>query len=239
MAFDFDSNADQIAFRMFSRVIKQGGVWEKQGQRYAALQRGATRDDQEFLLSHFGVAIKQGQVVATVHAHTSWASYGSRSIIPQLFMFVLDDVGVVAKYKIRGKGNLKQGWRPDASKTELKWQRDADARPAQWMTELAEQQAKDAETKAQAEPAEAPQGRCQVEGVVLAVKEQLGHYGYQTKMLVKLADGARVYGTVPSRIADDISKGSRVQFTANFARKEQEFAFYSRPSKAVLLQAAG
>lgn len=222
MAFDFDSNGDQILFRMLSKVIRNGGVWEKQGQRYMA-QRDA-RGDADFLKSHFGVEIQADESVATVNAHTSWASYGSRSIIPQLFMFVLDDLGVVAKYKIRGKGNMRDGWAPDASKTELKWQRDADVQPAEWMKQ-AEQ--------IQAEPVgEAPQGRCQVVGTVLALKETETTWGYSLKMMVKLQDGARVYGTVPSSIRADVARGDRVEFTAQFDRKEQDFAFFSRPSRA-------
>lgn len=97
------------------------------------------------------------------------------------------------------------------------------------------QQANEAEF---APTAPAPEGRVVVAGTILGFKEVESDYGVATKMLVRL-DGtfAKVYLTLPSAIAAEVERGSRIQFTATFQRSkdDQFFAFGSRPSKASLL----
>lgn len=85
-------------------------------------------------------------------------------------------------------------------------------------------------------------GRQTVEGEVLTVKFVDNPYAYNSstmKMLVKLDGGQRVWGTVPSTIADDVERGVRVRFVATVTPKdgETDFGFYSRPSKAEVVAA--
>jgi hypothetical protein len=83
-------------------------------------------------------------------------------------------------------------------------------------------------------------GRQVIEGVVVARKEESAYFGYTErtvfKMLVKLDGGQRVWGTEPSSISPD--KGTRVRFTATVTPKEGEpdFGFYSRPTKAEIVE---
>lgn len=76
-------------------------------------------------------------------------------------------------------------------------------------------------------------GRHEISGVVLTIKTVESPYGLQDKMLVKLDNGNRVYGSVPSSIYPD--RGDRVKLTATIDPKEDHFGFYSRPTKAICL----
>jgi hypothetical protein len=78
------------------------------------------------------------------------------------------------------------------------------------------------------------EGRHEVVGTVLTIKqvetETSFHYGddgVRTKALIRLDDGAKVWG---SRFAN-IEKGDRVRFTATFtpSKDDPKFGFYSRP----------
>lgn len=83
-----------------------------------------------------------------------------------------------------------------------------------------------------------PEGRYEIEGVVISTKSKPGFAYNQTvyKMLVELADGNRVWGTIPRAIEDDVWGTSRtvtVKFTAAVQRSDDDehFGFFSRPTK--------
>jgi hypothetical protein len=110
------------------------------------------------------------------------------------------------------------------------------------------------------------EGRRVLTGTVVSVKEHFSDYGSAYKMTVELdGEGARVFGTVPGTIADaaywawreslaadaylgdfgsecwtEALKGRRVTFVAKVERSERDesFGFYSRPTKAALVEAA-
>ncbi len=80
------------------------------------------------------------------------------------------------------------------------------------------------------------EGRHEIEGEVFTVKWQDGFYGTTQKMGVKLADGNKVYGTVPNNISH-VERGNKVQFVAKVERsdKDEHFGFFSRPAKAQII----
>lgn len=71
-----------------------------------------------------------------------------------------------------------------------------------------------------------PEGRQEITGEVLSVKEHHSMYGVSLKMTVK-CDGFRLWGTVPKSI--DPQRGDTVTFTATVQPKEKGFGFFSRP----------
>jgi len=85
-----------------------------------------------------------------------------------------------------------------------------------------------------ATPPEAPltAGRQALAGTLVSTKFVDGYYGSTFKMLVKLDDGNKVFGTVPSGL--DAEPGSRIEFTATVepSRDDPHFGFFSRPTKA-------
>ncbi len=79
---------------------------------------------------------------------------------------------------------------------------------------------------------DAPSGRTTVTGLVLTIKQQASSFapgGFVTKMLVKLANNAKVWLTVPSKAT--IVRGDTVTVTATFevSKDDKHFAFGSRP----------
>lgn len=129
MGFDFSGNDGDVFMSLKGLVNKNQGFFKtvKQAQflykQYVAANTHTAADAVRF----YGVPLVEGQVLVTATAYTRWADYGVRSVVPVIFGFVLDREGVVALYKIRGNGNLRDGWAPNPEKTTQEWSRPADA----------------------------------------------------------------------------------------------------------------
>lgn len=81
-----------------------------------------------------------------------------------------------------------------------------------------------------------PEGRVEVTGTVLSTKYQESQFGGCYKMLVQSDAGWKVWGTIPTSLGYNC-KGLRVTFTATVESKEAAFGFFSRPSKASVIEA--
>ena len=108
---------------------------------------------------------------------------------------------------------------------------------------VAEWEAKKAEEFANS--ADCPQGRVQVTGTVLSVKDVETSFGGVWKMLVRDDSGFKVWGSIPRKLREPEEengvwlaakelKGMRVSFTAAVEPSEddQKFGFFKRPTKA-------
>jgi hypothetical protein len=89
----------------------------------------------------------------------------------------------------------------------------------------------------------APTGRQHVKGMILSTKLVNTMYGEQLKMLVKLEDGNKVYGSVPSDIRRNLddpynAHGTKVSFSATFeqSRDDEHFGFFKRPTQSEVIQ---
>jgi|SRR5215831_4343584 len=102
----------------------------------------------------------------------------------------------------------------------------------------AERNAQRAAEAAAAAPVPVSTERMVVEGTILTIKEVIGHFGPQIKMLVKHSTGWKVWGTMPARLAAD--KGDTVRFEAKVevSKDDPKFGFYSRPSKPEVVSRA-
>lgn len=88
-----------------------------------------------------------------------------------------------------------------------------------------------------AEPEIYMEGKQTVIGEILFTKpEYSDQFGYTTKMLVKTAEGHKLYGTMPAALPDDC-KGKMVTFSATFKPGKGGLTYYSRPTKAALIEA--
>ena len=107
-----------------------------------------------------------------------------------------------------------------------------------------EMAAKQLEDAVNAPEADAPSGKHTVAGIVVSSKVEDGLYGPQRKMLVKLDDGNKVWGSMPASIIDGIREhygytedafkgGVRVSFSANFtvSNNDSHFSYYKRPTQ--------
>lgn len=132
MSFDFSCQDDADLFMSLKGLCNKNQGFFKSAKQAQFLFRQYT---ERFNLNHtreqvstmWGVPVADDQITMEATAYTRWADYGSRSVIPVLYVFVLDQMGVVAFYKVGGSGNLRDGWAPNASKTKLTWSRPADA----------------------------------------------------------------------------------------------------------------
>jgi hypothetical protein len=106
----------------------------------------------------------------------------------------------------------------------------------------------EAEAARKADATDAPEGRVEVEGVIVATKTYESDFGTTEKMTVLADAGFKVFVTIPNSIAyaernDDGSytmpagRGDRVRFTATFERSNDDatFAFGKRPAKAEIV----
>lgn len=73
--------------------------------------------------NYFGVDITADQKMVTCDGMNRWADYGSRSLIPQMFIFVVDEHGIVSKWKVPFNGNLRIGASPDPERATKMWER--------------------------------------------------------------------------------------------------------------------
>lgn len=94
----------------------------------------------------------------------------------------------------------------------------------------AKQRAAEAEALTQVDPL--AEGRYGIEGEILTLKWQESQYGSTLKMLVKMDDGNKVWGTCPSKLQVEV--GDRVRFFAQVerSRDDDHFGFYKRPTAA-------
>lgn len=95
---------------------------------------------------------------------------------------------------------------------------------------------KSARTKESESAAPAVAGRHEITGVVVAIKVQESNYGTTLKMLVRQADGAKYWGTIPSAISPEKGDAVSLTGTCEVSHDDQSFAFYKRPAKALVLE---
>lgn len=129
MSFDFSDAERDLFMSLKGLVNKNHGFFKSAKQAEFLYKQYTTNNLHTYseVMRYFGIPLADGQVLVTVTAHTRWADYGTRSIVPVMFGFVVDKLGVAALYKIRGNGNLREGWAPNPEKTSCEWSRPADA----------------------------------------------------------------------------------------------------------------
>jgi hypothetical protein len=185
-------------------VNKNNGFWRSAKQARFAPRHFNVRTDYDFCEERFGFRAPEGSKIVTVDTMNEFAHYGSASKVPGLIFFVLDEYGVVAKYKVGGNGNLRDGWAPNPSKCKVDFERDESLELPNFNKDYADM---DAAEKAKADRMAArpalEAGRRKLRGKILSTKSVYQNYGYHggyaLKAVIELEDGNRVYGTVPER----------------------------------------
>ena len=251
--FKFVGQQDEIHFKTVSKLIRESeGLFQKEGHRHVLFSNIEPEyDSMDGLADQLGINVQEDQLVLVSDYYTTWADYGSRSMIPGLFLFIVDNIGVVRKYKVGGTGNLRDGWGPTAEKTKLQWERPETLTATPLATAQPEPEVTD-------DRPEITEGRQVLVGTIRSVRVDDGFYGRQVKMTVVLDDGNIVFGTMPAGLSTDrdlvdtatghvygttndmADKGDYVQFTATVTRGKDDnhFGIIKRPSKAKVLKAA-
>lgn len=123
--FTISNKADEQTFISLRGLIKNNGFFKSVAQRKFMLKSYGKEQMDTKMLGYLGITLKDSDVTyVTIDGYYQWADYGSRSIVPVIITFVIDEFGVRAQYKTGGNGNLRDGWGPDASKCKVVWERD-------------------------------------------------------------------------------------------------------------------
>jgi len=95
--------------------------------------------------------------------------------------------------------------------------------------------------KAAAADLPVPEGRVTATFRIVKFKESSftfhgGRFGTSTsiKVVGVMANGVKVWGTLPDALVNDAKEGDSVTLTATFKKKDAGFAVFTRPSKATL-----
>lgn len=125
--FEFSTEFDGNTFKTLSGLCKfNNGQFKsyKQAQFLSKTFRASRDfDTVESVRNNFGVEMTESQYIVMINAYTRWVNYGSDSYRPVTWVFVMDEHGVVAQYKLGYVGTMRQGTSPDPSKTQQLWVR--------------------------------------------------------------------------------------------------------------------
>lgn len=125
--FQFSTEYDAEQYKSFSSLVKfNNGLFRSEKQAKFLLAKVFNKQNEECVpekKNFFGIDILATDYVFRVEATVRWASYGSRSVIPVTWIFVADESGIKAQYKLKYNGNLRDGCSPAPEKTETLWVR--------------------------------------------------------------------------------------------------------------------
>jgi hypothetical protein len=111
---------------------------------------------------------------------------------------------------------------------------------AKLFVQVDQQKVRQAERDAQnaellAKGVKCPEGRVNIDGMILSVKSYESDYGFQMKMLVQDESGFKVWSSVPGY--RDVASGMRIRFSASVTPSQDDplFGFAKRPTKCLVL----
>jgi hypothetical protein len=132
--FEFSSQFDADNYKTLSSLVKyNNGQFKSVKQASYLCKTYRSHHDGDFSSDearrYFGVELKDNQFMLKVDAYMRWADYGSKSVRPVTWIFVMDEEGVVAQYKLGYVGDMRSGTGPDPTKTKLLWERVGEITP--------------------------------------------------------------------------------------------------------------
>lgn len=247
MSFNFNSEQDSIRYSTFLKMQRASdtGAFLNKGQYYASWIKSQGSTDIQGVKEKYGFDITDGQKVLFCYAMADVNNYVS---VPVVWAFVIDELGVVRKYKIGGTGNSRVGWKPVKEKLELQFERASTPETPVWILDADKpHEFVDENEQVIAKLMGIEEGKQRIQGAVLSIKTEYQNRGYYsgynqvTKMLVVANNGVKYYGTVPKALLnkEGFGKGAVVEFTGTVKVCEAGvFAVYSRPSSPKIVTAA-
>lgn len=111
-------------FNSLQRLIKyNNGYFRSEKQAKFINECWGFKRTKEDLKKYFGIEVDTDVNTVDVEAEIVHSYMKGRAVIPYTLIYIIDDEGIVACYRIHYFGNLKNGARPNPEKTELKWKR--------------------------------------------------------------------------------------------------------------------
>jgi hypothetical protein len=133
--FQFSTQSDAEVFRTLSYLAKSNNGQFKSVKQAQFLTKQYKRSFAEIqhtvdsVKKHFNIDITDTQYTVSVDAWMQWAGYGVRGNRPIMWIFVMDDQGVVAQYKLGFVGDMRKGCGVDPQKTTKLWERVGEVTP--------------------------------------------------------------------------------------------------------------
>lgn len=117
---------------IFSLIKYNRGFWKSYKQREFIKKQMASyyfvHDEPENVRNTYGVTMEEGQFAWCLEGTIRWADYGRRSYRRVGYLFVFDDFGVVAQYKLHFVYDDRYGSSSiNVGRSEQVWSRDPDA----------------------------------------------------------------------------------------------------------------
>lgn len=227
--FNWSSQEDETTFITFR------GLRNKMDGRYRSKKQKAFLENNfqsQYNPNTVGVELYENEWVASASGYHQFSTHqsGPRGEIPFLHFWIMDEVGVVAEYKVGFKGNMRDGATADPEKVQILWERETKAT----QEEIDSFKDEPKESEEEQESVEVPEGRQSIRGKVVSLKVKSSAYGDQLKMLVVDDRGFKVFGSVPDSLWE-VNMSDMVEFVARIEPKEDSFGFFKRPTKAQIV----
>lgn len=134
--FNFNSDFDADTFKTLTSLIKSNNGQFKTVKQASFLSKRlkidrAEIDTKEGVLKYFGIDMNPelGQYICMIEGSIRWVDYGHNSYRPVTWVFLMDQHGVVAQYKLGYVGTMREGTCPDPTKTKNLWTRQGEVVP--------------------------------------------------------------------------------------------------------------
>ena len=124
--FDLEWNhgTDESHKSLMHLVNTNNGLWKSEKQGAFFLKHRSFLRDKQNLSQCFGIEILVDDALIVETSAYIHHAQGARGMVPYVHFFMVDTLGVVAVYRIRYKGNMRDGCGPDKNRVEIKWRRE-------------------------------------------------------------------------------------------------------------------
>lgn len=127
--FQWNECQVDMAKSIFSMIKTNNGFWKSDKQRSFITKQMESyfyiHEAGESFTNNYGVEMVEGQQAWCLNGHIRWADYGRRSFREVTHLFVFDQYGIVAQYKLHRNYSSDGGYSSiNPSKTEKIWNRD-------------------------------------------------------------------------------------------------------------------
>lgn len=233
MGFNFDTSYDSDNFMSFRSLMKNNNAMFKSSKQ-AQFFITRARKIGDFEISNFGLDFEdKDSNMIIINATMQWADYGTRSIIPVYWAFVIDQYGIKKEYRLGVYGNLRDGSGIAPKKTKQMWSRPLNAVLPEF-EEIEKKAAKESPFVNSKHIGDVGE-RINMRGVVTSVREFQGtafHYydsGLRIQTVINVDGNQVVYWNA----LKDAEVGDIVEFSA----KIKDFTVYKEVKQTIISRA--
>lgn len=210
--FEFDNEIHSDLHRTLNSLVKYNNGFFKSAKQSEFIRTNKRWEPCSWLMLDwglFGIEVPEEAKVFNTSGMTFWASYGSKSMRPVTWVWVLDEYGVIGQYKLGYQGDMRRGTSPDHMKTKVLFVRDPDC----FLPQFEEEQPKEETFPSQWQGSIGE--RLEFEATVTDIRE----VGYNGNIISTLVDEAGNVYNLWNKIAE---KGDKIKVRAT-VKKHSEY----------------